>query len=218
MYCLPIGSIICFPSPILPDGFQPCDGRELSKKLYPELYKLIKGTWGETANSFFLPDLRGQFVRGWDDGNGVDPDSGADHVRALGSEQIDTFQGHAHDLEIDGKISEASLDYKSNEIRYGTNTFSDNESIKFNSVLTSSESREVSERLNSLRQTYGKLFEHLCGGLLSRKFANGTGITHSHELPTIKVKDASNSTFQKIRVSTETRPKNVALMYCIKVK
>jgi len=36
---------------------------------------------------------------------------------------------------------------------------------------------------------------------------------HRHELPEIKVKDASNSTFQKVRVSTETRPKNVALMY-----
>ena len=37
-----------------------------------------------------VPDARGEFVRGWDDGRGVD--SG----RALGSSQLDQMQGHQH--------------------------------------------------------------------------------------------------------------------------
>ena len=39
---LPIGSIICYPSTICPEGFMPCDGRELSKQAYPELYAGLK--------------------------------------------------------------------------------------------------------------------------------------------------------------------------------
>lgn len=209
---IPIGCIFCYPSPICPEGFLPCDGRELSKSMYPELYKLIKGTWGETGKTFFLPDLRGQFVRGWDDGNGVDPESGADSIRKFGSEQADTFQGHAHDLSVNGMMSESELHLKSKSIEYGTNSIQSNNTTSFNVVLTPSEQKSELERIERVKQGFLGSFI----GLLAKFGSNK--ITHRHELPEIKVKDASNSTFQKVRVSTETRPKNVALMYCIKVK
>lgn len=190
----------------------PCDGREISKTAYAELYRIIGGTWGETTSTFFLPDLRGQFVRGWDDGDGVDPDSGADYVRPFGSEQIDTFQGHSHEISINGKVSESNLYYKTRSVEYGTNSISSNRTLSFKEILTPEEiksEKETRERqMRSIIRPILKFFT----GLSSKK------ISHQHELPEIIVKDASNSTFQKVRVSTETRPKNIALMYCIKFK
>jgi hypothetical protein len=44
------------------------------------------------------------------------------------------------------------------------------------------------------------------------------GIKHSHKLPEIKVGKATSGSFQEVRTSVETRPKNVALRYCIKAK
>lgn len=214
---LPIGCILCFASTKFPADFLPCDGRELSKNVYSELYSVIGGTWGETTCTFFLPDLRGQFIRGWDNGSGIDPDSGADSIRPFGSEQMDTFQGHSHDLHIDGNISEANLDYESHEITYGTNTFSSNDTLKFKSVITPSESKELNKNIDEFEGKYGHLFKRVLGDFANRLFRN-VGIRHSHELPKIEIRDAKNSTFQSVRTSVETRPKNIALMYCIKVK
>ena len=133
---IPIGCVLCFATQKIPDGFLPCDGRELSKSAYREQYALIGNTWGETTSTFFLPDLRGLFVRGWDDGNGIDPESGADSIRIFGSEQADSFQGHAHDLSVNGMMSESELHLKSKSIEYGTNTIQSNNTTSFNVVLT----------------------------------------------------------------------------------
>lgn len=136
MNTLPVGCIICYPSPICPEGFLPCDGRELSKQQYPELYALIKGTWGETQTTFFLPDLQGQFIRGWDKDGDMDPS------RTFGSNQDDAFQGHTHDLDISGEMSEKEIYFESQKLEYGTNTFSDNSKLTFNSIMTEFEMQE----------------------------------------------------------------------------
>lgn len=45
---------------------------------------------GDGSTTFTLPDYRGEFPRGWDDGRGVDAN------RAFGSAQLDQMQGHFH--------------------------------------------------------------------------------------------------------------------------
>ena len=210
---LPIGCIFCFPSHICPEGYLPCDGRELSKEAYSELYNLIRGTWGETASTFCLPDLRGQFIRGWDDGDGVDPDSGADSVRKFGSTQSDAIQGHRHDLLIEGELSEALSYFDKKTIEYGTNTISSNESTTFNSVVTPLEREQAKEKVKKFDGFLNEILKSISKDMFSQ-----LEIRHTHKLPKIQVEDATNSTFQKIRVSVETRPKNIALLYCMKVK
>jgi phage-related tail fiber protein len=63
------------------------------------LFNGIGTTYGETngaggagTSHFRVPDLRGEFVRGWDNGAGVDAG------RTLGSSQTDAFQGHRHSI------------------------------------------------------------------------------------------------------------------------
>ncbi|HIB9373673.1 TPA: phage tail protein [Escherichia coli] len=61
---LPVGVPVPWPSATPPTGWLKCNGAAFSAEEYPELAKAYP-----TLN---LPDLRGEFIRGWDDGRGVD--------------------------------------------------------------------------------------------------------------------------------------------------
>lgn len=61
-----VGSISLFAGAALPEGYLLCDGAELSREVYAELFSAIGTTWGEGdgENTFNIPDLRGKFIRG----------------------------------------------------------------------------------------------------------------------------------------------------------
>ncbi|EOL0516542.1 phage tail protein [Escherichia coli] len=80
---LPVGVPVPWPSATLPTGWLKCNGAAFSAEEYPELAKAYP------TNK--LPDLRGEFIRGWDDGRGVDAG------RALLSLQNDSFEAHRHE-------------------------------------------------------------------------------------------------------------------------
>jgi microcystin-dependent protein len=54
-------------------GWLPCDGREVSKADYRALYAVIGAAYGETANTFFLPDYRSRKLMGTGPVNGNTP-------------------------------------------------------------------------------------------------------------------------------------------------
>ncbi|MFX1048641.1 phage tail protein, partial [Escherichia coli] len=61
---LPVGVPVPWPSATPPTGWIKCNGAPFSAAQYPELAKVYP--------ALKLPDLRGEFIRGWDDGRGVD--------------------------------------------------------------------------------------------------------------------------------------------------
>ncbi|HFL4071974.1 phage tail protein [Escherichia coli] len=61
---LPVGVPVPWPSATPPTGWLKCNGAAFSSEMYPRLAKAYP------TNK--LPDLRGEFIRGWDDGRGVD--------------------------------------------------------------------------------------------------------------------------------------------------
>lgn len=78
--------------PNVPSGWLSCDGQPISRALYPELFTALGVIYGagDGTTTFNLPDYRGQFLRGFDDGAGVD--SG----RVLGALQADALKSHTH--------------------------------------------------------------------------------------------------------------------------
>jgi len=73
-------------------GWLECDGSAVSRTAYAALFAEI-GTVhgaGDGSTTFNVPDLRGEFIRGWDHGRGVDTG------RVFGSTQLDAMQGHRH--------------------------------------------------------------------------------------------------------------------------
>lgn len=113
--CIPVGSIIMYggEKDQIPLDWEYCDGRVLNQDDYPDLFKAIGHKFGQAPaggnydpdTQFFLPDLRGRFVRGVDDGAGRDPDlalrtdmqSPATLYSGIGSVQADQFRAHTHD-------------------------------------------------------------------------------------------------------------------------
>ena len=86
------GSVIYTAKNTPPAGYLKANGAEVSRTTYASLFAAIGTTFGagDGATTFKLPDLRGEFVRGWDDGRGVD--SG----RSFGSAQADETKSHTH--------------------------------------------------------------------------------------------------------------------------
>lgn len=103
---VPVGATIYVPGTTAPPGFIKKNGALLSRSTYAALWAYAQasgnmaatdGVWqvgqfspGDGATTFRIPDGRGGFVRGLDDGRGVDIS------RGIGTEQEDAMQGHRH--------------------------------------------------------------------------------------------------------------------------
>lgn len=107
---VPVGATIYVPGSAAPAGYVKKNGALLSRTTYAALYAYAvasgnmaanDGAWtagqfspGDGSTTFRIPDGRGEFVRGWDDGRGVD--SG----RTIGSFQADELKSHTHTVPI----------------------------------------------------------------------------------------------------------------------
>lgn len=103
---IPTGTIIWQPGSAAPTGYIKANGASLSRTTYAGLWTYAQASGnlaasedakqagqfgpGNGSTTFTIPDLRGEFVRGWDDSRGVD--SG----RAIGSAQVDDLKSHFH--------------------------------------------------------------------------------------------------------------------------
>ena len=152
----PTGALLYFAASTAPTGFIKANGASLSTSTYAALFAVIGYTFGGSGSSFKPPDLRGEFMRGWDNGRGVD--SG----RSFGSSQSDAFQNHKH-------AQKTGYTYT-------------NEPARGHASGDNTNSRSISEGSTT--------------GILGVQATNmGSGVP---------------------RLASETRPRNIALLACIK--
>lgn len=158
----PAGTIIMVARNTAPTGFLKANGAAVSRATYSELFAAIGTTFGagNGSSTFNLPDLRGEFVRGWDDARGVD--SG----RVFGSAQASQNLSHTHTGTAD------SGGAHTHDVPIATNS------------------------------TGSGRFQ--AGGSGSAGTPTTSSGAHTHSL-TINANGG-----------TEARPRNVALLYCIK--
>nr|WP_225935809.1 phage tail protein [Pseudomonas fakonensis] len=162
---LPVGTMLPFPRGTVPAGFLEVDGTEQSAAVYPDLAAYLGGafnTGSEAAGFFRLPDSRGEFLRGWDHGRGVDAG------RALGSNQLDALQNIQGEL-----IANTSVAYQF-----------------LGEGVTASGAFAVSDRT-------------------ANGFADGPSSS-------VQCGGATFDASRSARTATETRPRNIAVMWCIK--
>lgn len=189
----PVGTIQAFAFNRIPEGWLICDGGVLSINLFPELYAAIGTVFGGNGESnFAIPDLRGRFIRGW---NADDPQ------RAFGSPQEDAMQEHKH-----GFNPEAL--FVSNGGRHYHPLWCDENDTVFDisGLASSSKAKRMCYPTNS-------------GGAGKTDLGPYAG-EHNHTLTMVKdpVLNPQGLASEKIRVCSETRPKNIALLFCIRAK
>ena len=154
-----------------PTGWLKANGAAISRTTYADLFAAIGTTYGtgDGSTTFNIPDLRGEFVRGFDDGRG------ADSGRGFGSAQSDAMQGHGHAMATgSSRAASTVIDYNGNGT-YGVG-------------------------LHSTAAGPGGLggFNSAYSGQLYTRYPVTEG---SYGTP---------------RATTENRPRNIALLACIK--
>ena len=177
---VPSGAVFCLAVSSVPADYLECNGDAVSRTTYAALFAVIGTTYGSTSGSNFrVPDLRGEFVRGWDHGRGVDSE------RSIATSQGSQFAQHKHSA---GTLNVA------NKSLTGTAT-------------------DISEtfQVGSTSGIFGK-------------GANGTGpLTPSSAdtsvTGTLTINASHDHTFTGStgsRGGSESRPRNIAMMYIIK--
>jgi len=155
---IPSGAVQTFAMNAAPTGWLKSDGSAVSRTTYADLFTAIGTTFGsgDGSTTFNLPDLRGEFVRGFDDGRGVD--SG----RSFGSAQswaIENIVGTFTDIRV---------------------------------------------RLNTIFSATGAFTGST--GTNSGDSGAGGAATVNFDFDASRV----------VNTASETRPRNIALLYCIK--
>jgi microcystin-dependent protein len=91
---VPVGSVTMYAANTAPTGWLECSGAAVSRTTYAGLFTAIGTVFGvgDGSTTFNLPDMRGEFARGWDNSRGVDP------ARAFGSAQADELEAHTHSV------------------------------------------------------------------------------------------------------------------------
>jgi hypothetical protein len=87
---VPVGTIMWYPAIEPPSGWAICSGGFFSATTQPDLFAVLGYTFGGEGDQFGVPNLLGQFVRGYDGSGAVDPG------RTFGSIQAGQMQSHNH--------------------------------------------------------------------------------------------------------------------------
>ena len=98
---VPSGSVFCMAVATVPSGYLECNGAAVSRSTYSVLFAVIGTAYGtgNGSSTFNLPDLRGEFVRGFDNGRGVD------NGRSIASSQSSQFGQHNHNVSASSSSS-----------------------------------------------------------------------------------------------------------------
>ena len=89
---VPTGTVIYHAANTPPTNFIKANGAAVSRSTYSDLFTAVATTFGvgDGSTTFNVPDLRGEFMRGWDDSRGIDGS------RVFGSAQSDDNKSHGH--------------------------------------------------------------------------------------------------------------------------
>jgi microcystin-dependent protein len=109
---VPAGAINYFAMSTAPTGYLKANGADISRTTYAALFAAISTTFGvgDGSTTFTLPDLRGEFVRGWADGRAVDTG------RTFGSAQGEAFASHTHPYTTSYYLGSGSPGFDGNAI------------------------------------------------------------------------------------------------------
>ena len=182
---VPSGSVFCMAVATVPSGYLECNGAAVSRTTYAALFAIIGTAYGtgNGSSTFNLPDLRGEFVRGFDNGRN------ADTGRSIASSQSASNASHNHSISLSGTTSTKSL--------------------------TGNVSR-ISETFAGAGQATGVFSK---GGNNDAPLTPGA--PDSSPTGSFNFDASHNHTFSASGTSgsqgSEARPRNVAMMYIIKV-
>jgi microcystin-dependent protein len=189
-----------------PAGWLNADGTLRSRSTYPTLYAALGTTWGagDSSTTFGTPDTRGQFMRGWDNGAGLDV-TVISGVTTSGSNSVTGLTSTAT-FYVGMPISGAGIPSGAtlSSIASSTSvTLSSNATASATVPLTFTGRAFASAEDDDLKA-------HSHGGI-----PNGSlGVNTSSSGSAVPAGTSGGTTAST--GGAETRPKNLAVLYCLK--
>lgn len=259
---VPTGAIFSFPVEIPPTGYLICDGSAVSRATYADLFALIGTTYGagDGSTTFNLPDYRGKFLRGYDNGAGNDPDASTRLDRGdgitgdnIGTTQNDAISSHLHE-NVPPSVTSNTSGYHAHQT-YSSNVYTNASGNHYHNVpsntvstnyITNHDHMLRGQRVNSSYSSFGTddafyiddnntgvetLNTFSAGGhnhsvYIPSSNTNSSGNhNHSINIPALNTNTSgSHSHILNIPIfnseltgsSTESRPININVIYCIK--
>lgn len=213
----PPGIVCNFARNSAPTGWLKANGAEVSRVAYAELFAATGTTFGSGNGftTFNLPDMRGEFVRGWDDGRGVDGG------RAFGSKQSGELQSHSHGASAassgahtHGGTAQSGGDHShsattgsggrhAHTVTQGTTTF-DGGSSSHRAFMSNGNNLGTASTVTSDESSHTHPVSVGSSGRHEHALSISSGGSHAHNISV----SASGG--------AETRPRNIALLACIK--
>ncbi|SDS49283.1 Phage Tail Collar Domain [Halopseudomonas litoralis] len=208
----PSGMIAHFARNTAPTGWLKANGAAVSRSAYADLFAAIGTAFGagNGFTTFNLPDLRGEFLRGWDDGRG------ADGGREFGSSQAGELQSHAHQ----GSAGSAGA-----HAHTGTAATAGSHSHGATTGLSGHHNHRLSGQaaggggrgLDDESQGSGWSSDRIeAAGNHTHSVSIGTGGAHTHTVSVGSAGTHNHSIEVEATGGSETRPRNMAMLGCIK--
>jgi microcystin-dependent protein len=203
----PTGTVTAFAGTVTPSGWVLCNGGLYGRTSgdpspQPNLFDVIGTTYGagDSLTTFAVPDLRGMFVRGFDNGRGIDP------LRVFGTQQADDFKSHNHS----GNTGLFNATH--------THAFSGTTSVDSpDHTHTTYTGRRDNTEIHDGPYPAGNSNPIVKTDVPATYQASGASTRHTH---TYSGTTSSGGTNHSHTISsqggTETRPQNVAMNYIIK--
>jgi len=210
-----VGMVVAFPMTTPPSGWLACNGASVSRLTYAALFSRVGTTFGagDTSAEFDLPDLRGEFIRGWDDGRT------ADAGRTLGSAQSDLIKSHNHT---------ASSTFAGSHAHSGTTAFQPSHSHLGSTNVAGDHFHSLPRDKTGVGDNYALFDTQENDEGYSNITPTGNAGSHAHSLNIalagghdhVLALNNAGSHNHVLSIDSsggyETRPRNVALLYCIK--
>lgn len=208
----PPGKIGHFAGGGAPAGWMKANGAAVSRTTYAALFSQVGTLYGtgDGFNTFNLPDLRGEFLRGWDDSRGIDAG------RTLGSWQANAFGSHNHIINDPGHahgVNDPSHAHGVNDPAHvhGINDPGHVHAMRNGGSPGGDTSTVAGPGANTARMTNTEA----SGAGISIQGAR-TGISIAGSGTGISIQGSGTNISTQAAGSTETRPRNVAMLACIK--
>lgn len=201
-----------------PPGFIKANGAALSRTVYARLFAAIGTRFGagDGTTTFNIPDLRGEFIRGWDDGRGIDVE------RALGTLQLDAVENHTHDA------TASTNSHTHNVTGTAASAGAHSHTVSGTAASAGAHSHTYASRVSGSVGAAGSANAALevdthntsTAGAHSHSVSGTAASAGAHTHTVSGTTDAENHT-HTITVAaggggTETRPRNVAMLACIR--
>ena len=182
---VPSGAVFCIAVASVPSGYLECNGQSVSRTTFAALFAVIGTQYGASNSSTFkVPDLRGEFIRGFDNGRGVDS-----------GRSVASSQSHQHPQHNHAVSASSTAGAHSHSLNYQRKHVEDTGGAAITDIRREGGDGDGGSQTFTNDTTSG--------------FMNNASITVSTSINQSNRGGTSNS--------SETRPRNIAMMYVIKV-